>query len=198
MRGILLALIMMISPMSASTSSEFFLLTDNAYVYAEASYASEQLAEIKYGDKLTLESQEKTNGFYYISFVKDETAIFGYVNADLVGEKAEAQDVILSYNAKIATDTIVYNISNDSELCTIKKGTQVLLFEGYSNKKDYLPVKFVADGKVIIGKVKTEDVAPYGVNSALIISVTAIMALVSVAMILFGITKKKRHKNLKT
>lgn len=198
MKGLLLALVMLVSPLSASTGSDVFLLTDSAYIYAEANYASDQLAEIKYGDKLTLENDEMTNGFYNVTFTKDDVSVTGYINADLVGEKAESQDVVLSYNAKISNDTIVYNIADDSELCTIKKGTQVLLFEGYSNKKDYLPVKFVADGKVIIGKVLTADIKPYGVNSALIISLSAIMALVSVILILLGITKKKRHKNLKS
>lgn len=189
---------MMITPLSAASSSDVFLLTDSAYIYAEPNYTSQQLAEVKYGDKFTLESDEMTNGFYNVTFTKDDISVTGYVNADMVGAKAESQDVVLSYNAKISNDTIVYNITDDSELCTIDKGTPVFLFEGYSNKKDYLPVKFVADGKVVIGKVKTEDIAPYGVNSALIISVSAIMALVSVSLILLGITKKKRHKNLKT
>lgn len=188
---------MMFSPLSA-TSNEVYLLTDSAFIYAEANYSSEQLAEVSYGDKFELEETETTNGFYHITYIKGEVAVTGYINADIVGEKAPAQDVVLSYNAKITRNSIVYNISDDSEVCKIKKGTQVLLFEGYSNKKDYLPVKFVQDGKVVIGKVRTEDVKPYGVNSALIISLSAIMALVSVTLILFGITKKKRHKNLKS
>lgn len=197
MKGLLLAFVMMFSPLSAS-SSDVFLLTDSAYVYAEADYSSEQLAEVKYGDKFTLEQTETTNGFYYITYIKGEIAITGYINADLVGEKSPAQDVVLSYNAKITSDSTVYSITDSSEIGTIKKGTQVLLFEGYSNKKDYLPVKFVQGGKVVIGKVRTEDIKPYGINSALIISLTAITALVSVTLILLGITKKKRHKNLKS
>lgn len=196
MKGLLLAFVMMFSPLSA-IGNEVFLLTDSAFVYAEANYSSAQLAEVSYGDKFTLEDTETTHGFYYITYVKGKIAVTGYINADLVGEKAPAQDVVLSYNAKITYDSIVYSLTDGSEIGTIKKGTQVLLFEGYSNKKDYLPVKFAQDGKVVIGKVRTEDVKPYGVNSALIISLSAIMALVSVTLILFGITKKKRHKNLK-
>lgn len=197
MKGLLLAFIMMFSPLSAA-SNEVYLLTDSAFIYAEADYSSEQLVEVSYGDKFTLEQTETTNGFYYITYVKGEVAVTGYINADLVGEKAPAQDVVLSYNAKITADSIVYSITDDSEIGTIAKGTQVLLFEGYSNKKDYLPVKFVQGGKVVIGKVRTENVKPYGVNTALIVSLTAITALVSVALILLGITKKKRHKNLKS
>ncbi len=197
MKALLLSLLMIVSPLSANVGSEVYLLTDSAYVYADADYASEKIAEVHYNDKFTIQDSETTNGFYYISFTLNEVAATGYISADVVGEKAPAQDVVLSYNAKMLNDSTVLNITDDSEICSIKKGQRVLLFEGYSNKTDYVAVKFVQDGKVIIGKVKTEDVKPDGVNSALIISLTAITALVSVVLILLGITKKKRHKLLK-
>lgn len=192
MKGLLLAILMMTTPLSAA-SSDVFLLTDSAYIYAEADYSSEQLVEVSYGEKMTLESDQITSGFYYVTFVQNEESFTGYINADVVGQKADSQDVVLSYNASMSADAEVFNISDGSKICDIKKGEKVLLFEGYSNKKDELAIKFVRDGKVIIGKVRTECVKPYGVNSALIISLTAITALVSVTLILLGITKKKRH-----
>lgn len=197
MKALLLSLLMIVSPLSANVGREVYLLTDSAYVYADADYTSEKIAEVHYNDKFTIQDSETTNGFYYISFTLNEVATTGYISADVVGEKAPAQEVVLSYNAKMLNDSTVLNITDDSEICSIKKGQRVLLFEGYSNKTDYVAVKFVQDGKVIIGKVKTEDVKPDGVNSALIISLTAITALVSVVLILLGITKKKRHKLLK-
>lgn len=197
MKALLLSLLMIVSPLSANVGSEVYLLTDSAYVYADADYASEKIAEVHYHDKFTIQDSETTNGFYYISFTLNEVATTGYISADVVGENAPAQDVVLSYNAKMLNDSTVLNITDGSEICSIKKGQRVLLFEGYSNKTDYVAVKFVQDGKVIIGKVKTEDVKPDGINSALIISLTAITALVSVVLILLGITKKKRHKLLK-
>ena len=59
---------MIVSPLSANVGSEVYLLTDSAYVYADADYASEKIAEVHYNDKFTIQDSETTNGFYYISF----------------------------------------------------------------------------------------------------------------------------------
>ena len=78
-----------------------------------------------------------------------------------------------------------------------KKGTRVFLYEGYDKEKDFLALKFENEGEIVVGYVSIENLKPDGVNYALIVSITAIIALVSIIIILLNVTKKKRHKKLK-
>lgn len=198
MKSLLLSLMLLVSPLAASVGGEVFVLADSTPIYAEASYSAEQLATAEFNDALTLLSNEEFNGFYYISFNLQDQIISGYVPIEIVGEKAEEQDLVLSYNATLLNNADILSATDDTVLCTLEKGVRVFLYEGYNQKADYLPVRFIHGGELMIGRIKTEDVKPDGVNPALIISITAIVALVTIIIILFGITKKKRHKKLKS
>lgn len=195
MKSLMLVLSLMLSPLSLTTGEDVFVLTDQINLYSEASYSSEVLESLEYGEALTLLDEQNFNGFYYVT-VK-ETSVQGYVPADLVGEKTQDQEVILSYNASILEDTQVLSLTSDEPICEISKGERVLLYEGYNKNSDYLAVKFIHNGNVIIGRVDTSYIHPDGVNAALIVSITAIVALVTIIIILLGISNKKRHKKLK-
>ena len=198
MKSFLLSIILMLSPLLAGANKEVFVLADTTCIFEEASYSSSQLAELEYGDQLTLLEEEITNGFYHVEFVENEMAIQGYVPADIVGEKPDEQDVIIGYNASLLQDAEVLSLTDDKPICTLKKGTRVFLYEGYDKSLDTLSIKFYHEGKVLLGKVSTDAVKPDGVNPGLIVAIMAIVAIVTIIIILFGITKKKRHKKLKT
>ena len=198
MKSLLLSLLLFISPLATPAGEQVFVLANSTPIYTEASYSAEQLATAEFNDKLTLLSNEDFNGFYYISFSFEDQNIAGYVPIEIVGEKAEEQDIVLSYNATLLNNAIIYSPTDDSQICTLEKGVRVFLYEGYNQKADYLAVRFIHGGELMIGRIRTEDVKPDGVNPALIVSITAIVALVTIIIILFGVTKKKRQKKLKS
>lgn len=198
MKAFLLSLLLFLSPLSASSGGEVFVLSNSTPIYAEASYSAEVLAEASYNDRLTLLSPEEVNGFYFISYSFDNSEVQGYVPIEIVGEKADEQELVLSYNATLLNKADILSPTDDTVLCSLEKGVRVFLYEGYNQKADYLAVRFIHGGELMIGRIKTEDVKPDGVNPALIVSITAIVALVTIIIILFGITKKKRHSKLKS
>ncbi len=198
MKTFLLMISLMLSPITISNNQTFCVVGSSCPVFAEPSYSSSQIATLEYGNELELIESETTNGFYHIRFSLDDSSLDGFAPADLVGLKQEGQQTILSYNATLQTKTDVLSPTDDSTICTLPKGTRVFLYEGYHKENDFLAIKFNFEGKVMIGRVKTEVVQPDGVNPALIVSIMAIVAVVTIIIILFGIKLKKRHKNLKT
>ncbi len=198
MKALLLSLMLLISPLAASFGEHVYVLSDSCPLYSEPTYSAEQITELDFNEELTLLSDEITNGFYYVSVTIENESQQGYVPAEIVGEKAEGQETILSYNATLLNDAVIYSSIDKSEICTLKKGERVFLYEGYNQKADFLAVRFWHENKITIGLIKTEDVKPDGVNPALIVSICAIVALVTIIFILFGVTKKKRHKKLKS
>lgn len=183
------------SPISVGES--VFVLSNSAYIYSAPSFSSEKLLQLDRGDKLTLLSDELSNSFYYVSFESADEELTGYVFSEIVGPLADSQEVVLSCNATILNSAAILALTDDTELCKLEKGKRVFLYEGYDKEQSFQSVKFELDGKIFVGRVKIENVKPDGVNTALIVSVTAIIALVSIIIILLGITKKKRHKKLK-
>ena len=198
MKGLLLSLMLLISPLAASAGESVYVLSDSTPLYSAPSYSAEQIIELDFNQQLVLLSDETTNDFYYVSVTINDDNFEGYVPAEIVGEKAENQESLLSYNATLLNDAVIYSAIDQSEICTLKKGERVFLYEGYNQKADFLAVRFWHDNKITIGLIKTEDVKPDGVNPALIVSICAIVALVTIIFILFGVTKKKRHKKLKS
>lgn len=192
MKSLLLALCLMVSPLSLSAGEEVFVVANSANIYAEASYSSEVVISVEYGQALTMLDEQNFDGFYYVSV--NSSALQGYVPADLVGQRVQDQDVVLSYNATILQNTQVMALTSDDVLCEIARGERVYLYEGYNRDADFLAVSFVKDGNVIVGRVNTDYINPDGVNAALIVSITAIVALVTIVIILLGISKKKQKK----
>lgn len=192
MKSLLLALCLMVSPLSLSAGEEVFVVANSTNIYAEASYSSEVVISVEYGQALTMLDEQNFDGFYYVSV--NGSALQGYVPADLVGQRVQDQDVVLSYNATILQNTQVLALTSDDVLCEIAQGERVYLYEGYNRDADFLAVSFVKDGNVIVGRVNTDYINPDGVNAALIVSITAIVALVTIVIILLGISKKKQKK----
>ena len=195
MKSFLLAICLTLSPLSLTAGEEVFVVAERVSIYQSASYSSEIVATAEYGDSLTLLDEQNFNGFYFVSI--DSLQLQGYIPADLVGSLVPDQDVVLSYNATLLEDAQVYSLTDDSVVCEIAKGARVCLYEGYDREKEFLNVSFVQNGKVVVGRISTDMINPDGVNAALIVSITAIVALVTIIIILFGITKKKQKRKQK-
>ncbi len=187
----------LLSPSNYAVGETVYVLTNTASLYSSPSLTSEIVFELEKGDELSLLDQSQVDGFYYVSYQDENGSYNGYVFNECVGALENSQESVLSYNATILNDTDVYSLSTNERICTVKKGTRVFLYEGYDKEKDFLAIKFENEGEIVVGYVSIENLKPDGVNYALIVSITAIIALVSIIIILLNVTKKKRHKKLK-
>lgn len=209
---LLLSIFMLISSTAVTypVNTALSVITDYAYVYSAPNFSSSHVKtnenvdlKLEHGDSVTIYSEELYNNqFYRITCIKDNIK-YGdtsdcYVFSECVAKLEKEQDIVLTYNGETSIETIVYSLDNGSdenvEIARLDKQTQIYLYEGYNRKAEWTNIKFSYDGKIMLGKIKTEDIKPYGINNVLIISVTAIFACVSVIFILLGINKKSLRK----
>ena len=177
------------------------VISNYAYMYEQADFSSKKYEfKISKGEKITLLNDELKNDFYYASYKYENVTYSGYVYKDNVSQLSNEQEVILSYNAKIAVDTKIYSITDPSQVLlsngkevVLTEKTEVYLYAGYDRKAEYTEIKFSYNGKIEVGYVKTTDITPYGVSPVLIVSLTAIIASVGVIFILLGISKKRKR-----
>ena len=175
------------------------VVSNYAYMYEYHDFTSQKYDfKIYKGEEITLLDDELFDNFYYASFKYEDVTYNGYVYKDDVAKLADEQEVILSYNAKIAKDTKIFSITDpnnplicDGQEVILEESTEVYIYEGYNRKNEFTAIKFSFNGKIEVGYVKTTDISPYGISPALIVALTAIIASVGVIFILLGINKKK-------
>lgn len=180
------------------------VITDYAYVYSAPNFSSSRVQtnenvdlKLEHGDSVIVYSEELYNNQFYRITCNGVTSDC-YIFSECVAKLEKEQEVVLTYNGETSIETIVYSLDNGSdenvEIAKLDKQTQIYLYEGYNRKAEWTNIKFSYNGKIMLGKIKTEDIKPYGINNVLIISVTAIFACVSVIFILLGINKKSLRK----
>lgn len=175
------------------------IVSNYAYMYEHPDFASDKYEfKITKGEEITLLDDEIVDDFYYACYKFENVTYNGYVFKDCVSTLTTSQDVILSYNGKIAVDTKIYSIVDpsqvllsDGEEVILKENTEVYIYSGYDRKSEFTAIKFSYNGKIEVGYVKTANITPYGVSPILIVSLTAIIASVGVILILLGISKKR-------
>lgn len=175
------------------------VVSNYAYMYEDANFDSAKYNfKIYKGETITLLDDELTNNFYYASFKYEDVTYNGYVYKDNIAELTDDQELIFSYNAKVAKDTQIFTITDSSvpllsggEEVILKESTAVYIYSGYNRKSEFTAIKFSYNGKIEVGYVRTTDITPYGVSPALIVALTAIIASVGVILILLGISKKR-------
>ena len=175
------------------------VISNYAYMYEHPDYTSNKYDfKITKGEEITLLDDELDNGFYYASYKFESVTYNGYVSQNDVAMLTGEQDVIISYNGKIAVETKIYSLVDssqvlisDGEEVVLQENTEVYIYSGYNRKSEFTAIKFSYNGKILVGYVKTANITPYGVSPVLIVSLTAIIASVGVILILLGISKKK-------
>lgn len=192
MKFFLLAISFLVSSLGQYTAGEtLFVIANTVSLYAAPNFDSEQVLTLKKNDEVVFISEEE-NGFLKV----EAEGVEGYVYSEVVGKELPEQQVILSYNATIINKTDIIDQFSGEVICTVEPGKRIFLYEGYDTEKKYLAVQLEQNGDIIFGLVDINAVKPDGVNVALIVSLSAIVGIVSIMIILLGITKKKRHKRL--
>ena len=175
-------------------------ITSNfAYVYKDSSFSSEKFEfNLEKGFKVDLIDENLYNDFYNVSFDYEDKYYEGYIYKENLSLIEENQNVVLSYNARIVGNkTKIYAQdktelkANDGQNILLNENHEVYLYEGYDHKKEFTAIKFSYNNEIYIGLVATKDIAPYGVSTALIVSITAIISCVGIILILLGVNKKK-------
>ena len=181
-----------------TTDTPLYVVTNYAYMYHDANFSSEKFDfKIEQDEQVVLLDENLINDFYNVSYLHENVVYEGYVYKECISSLTKEQDVVLTYNAKTAIDTIVYTIDSTEENLVkkfdtpISADTELYLFEGFDRKSKFTKVKFSYNGEIVLGQIRTEDISPYGISNVLIISLTAIIACVGVIFILLGISKKK-------
>ncbi len=192
-----MAFLLLFCPVGVSyeKNTSLSVVTNYAYVYELPSFTSTKKdLEIKKNEVVVLLDETEQNGFYFVNYHSGEQNYEGYVYKECLAKLEQEQELVLTYNAKTSMKTKVFSLSDNSEIATIEEGTELDLYEGFNRKNEFTKAKFSHNGQIIFGYIKTADISPYGVSSALIIALTAIFACVGVIFILLGINKKKLRK----
>ena len=197
----LLAIALMFCPTSVTYPVDTILsvTTNYAYMYKSPDFnAGKYDFTLDHNDEVYVVDGNLNNDFYLVSYTYNNVSYDGYVYKECLAVLEDEQEVMLVYNAKTAIKTNVYFLNDQGQIdtdgistITLEENTELYLYEGYNRKAEFNAVKFSYEGKIMLGYIRTEDISPYGVSNVLIISITAIIACVSVIMILLGISKKK-------
>ena len=132
------------------------------------------------GDFAQVETAENVQGFVYKYYLTQNTS----------------QVVYPVFNASvIADDAKIYDMDLADTGFRLQKGTRVLVYKSFSEKKDYIAVQVVLDdGSLYNGYMLTKEVSPDGISGLLVAGISIIIALVTIVLSIVFIKKKKKDK----
>ena len=191
----------------AESEKEWICLANYCYLYEEASFSSSKIEKIYHKDILLLEDPQreyldnKGKVFYKVLSVNNSEKT-GYIFSDFVVENYQNIEIFPEFNASLKNDTPLFEVDGESFVetsTTLKKGTRVYLYEGFDNDADgYNAVAIKNGSELLYGYVKKSDVAPDGINPAIIYAITIALAIIGIIMALLFMKNKKKKNVTKT
>ena len=174
-------------------ASQCFLFEDKSFDNPIKNNSQENLI-IKHGEKLKV-LQDEDQGFIKIEYINEES-YQGFVYARYVTYNELTQEVYPVFNASvIENDVIVYNLDESPTNKILSKGKELYLYEGYIKKTEFTCVCFVdEDGSLFYGKIKTKQLAPYGINAGVITGIVVAVSCVTIILLLIFMKKTKKQK----
>lgn len=190
----------------AQSDQSIYVLTANyASIFESADFSSAKIGQIKHNEEVFVETENNIPKeflnenfvFYKISY----NQLNGYVLADLLTPKNNVITSIPSFNAQTNSSCKVY-FKQDNQMVesniTLNKGERIFLYEGFNGKEEYNAISFLYENEVLYGYVKSENIAPDGINPVIITCIIIIMALLGIIFAwLFMKNKKVKLKNRK-
>ena len=143
----------------------------------------------KHGDKLIAITEE---GDFVKVLIGGEKV--GFIFKYYVTTNKNGQDVYPVFNGKVIKEgSEIFNIDGSPSGHFAKQNQGIFIYGGIDGKKDKTEVAIVLeDGSLFYGQIATADIAANGVSSTLIISITVIIALVTIITSVVFIRKKKK------
>ena len=206
MKRLILCLVLMLLGISAHpsfTDASFAetksVIINTCYTYLYKTTDFLEHYEFKITENEIISCIEEDENFYKVSYSYNQESYMGYVSGEVASIYTPPQQSLLVYNGRISRKTNVYKVTEDETLdgIVLEAGHEIYLYEGFDSKNTYTNIKFNYNGNVLTGRILTKDLSPNGINKAVIISLSIIVALVSVVLILMGLSKKKWHNPLK-
>lgn len=202
----------------ASSSENYIVVANTAYVYQSPSLSANKIALFKNRDKVVLEmldgspetSQADGYKFYKLKeSITRENESYSYILADLVVKEREQITSIPNFNGKTNAKCNVYFaketengvVYEKDEEMVLSKGTAIFLYQGFNKKSEYNAVSFLKDNTIYYGYLQTKNISPNGVNPVIITCIFLIIAVLGIVFAWVFISKKKvklKRKNIKS
>ncbi len=177
-------------------ASQCFLFEEKSFDNPIKNNSQENLI-IKHGEKLkVLEGEQES--FIKVEYTEEKT-YQGFVYARYVTYNNLSQEVYPVFNASvIENDVEVYNLDGSLAEIILNKGKELYLYEGYTKKTEFTAVCFVdEDGSLFYGKIRTKQLAPYGINAGVITGIVVAISCVTIILLLIFMKKTKKQKRVK-
>lgn len=190
----------------AQTSS-YFVRAKFANAYSEPVFDSQfQVTTLFQNTQIDLEFEQNSNtpkkyensGFIFVKILNFEDFEELYVLSDLILKKEETLEEFPNFNGKTNQKSLVYFSENgkmtESEIF-LQEGKEIFMYEGYDGKSQFTAIAFVLENSVQYGYIKTDCIAPNGVNPIIITCIVVILAVLGIIFSwLFMKNKKKKIK----
>ena len=184
-----------------SSTAEFFVSANQAVLYQSPDLLSERLETLTHKTKVTVEIEsgepkiytDGTNNFYKVTHVANT----GYALTEFLVKSTETIETLPNFNAKTNAECIVYNKDGDSyseTSLTLERNQKLFLYEGYNSKLEYTAVSFVYDNEVVYGYIKTECIAPNGINPIILTCICLIVAILGIVFSWIFVKGRKKKK----
>ena len=139
--------------------------------------------------------------YYEVVLVDVTDHSVGYVlKSQAVNAEIQSPQKELASNATVNKESIVYTFNGTDYIQTqtkLQAGTPIRILSGYDGEKDYTHIQYTDENKnIVTAYLKTDDIHVTGVSRATIAAVIIIVTTISLALIIFGISGKKRKKKI--
>lgn len=190
----------------SEVSGEYVVTANSAVLFSQPDLTSEKLATLSHKDEILLEVSGGEvavySGTYGYNFYKLQEQysnsqgelVDAFILCDLVTPKTEIVVSIPNFNAQTNAKCEIYLKENTEYVAsgtTLDKGTRIFLYEGYDSSNEYTAISYVLDGDVLYGYLKTENIAPDGINPVIITCLIVILALLGIIFAWLFMTRKK-------
>lgn len=182
---------------AADFSAKYFVTANSATIFEAPNISSQKLKTLSHKDEIWVETSDNQAVEYtyeYAFFKVTHQNIEGYVLADLIVPKSKTISSIPNFNAKTNERCTVY-LKADNEFVesniALEKHEKIFLYEGFDKKKDYTAISYLKDNEIFYGYLKTENIAPNGINPIVITCISLIVAVVGIVFAWVFMKKKK-------
>ncbi len=183
---------------SADNNNTKYVVTANsATIFEMADFSSTKLKIVNHKDILTVETNAESPVEYgdnikFFKVMHENTT--GFVVADLLTPQKSVITSIPNFNGQTNKTCDIF-IKNDTDFSknghTLNKGERIFLYEGFSNKNDYIAIAYLKDNEVMYGYLSKEDISPDGINPIIITCISLIIAVVGIVFAWVFIKNKK-------
>lgn len=185
----------------------FVVIYSVANVYSMTNINDESntiVATLNYADEVNVDGSKILGAdnlnYYKINLSINNQDLSGYILCSMVKPKDSTYlKKQLDANSKLLEDSEVYEYKENQYIPTgeiLKSGTEVFIIDGVDNHAGYTKVQYINISQdIITAYVKTSSLNVSGISRTTIGVIIIVVTTVSLAILIFGVGKKKKSKN---